>query len=140
MLSLAWFSYKPLSYENYKFPLYAEKIGWALSLAPLLAIPITALAKFCLADGTIIQRWMDLFCPDDEWGPALAVHRAEYYPLQIPEARRLVFPAQKQPGNGAFCSGEFAEKRDLLLPSEVTSESQSRKFGILPSFERETAI
>uniref|UniRef100_A0A183DFW9 Bestrophin homolog n=1 Tax=Gongylonema pulchrum TaxID=637853 RepID=A0A183DFW9_9BILA len=96
MLSLAWFSYKPLSYENYKFPLYAEKIGWALSLAPLLAIPITALAKFCLADGTIIQRWMDLFCPDDEWGPALAVHRAEYYPLQIPEARRLVFPAQKQ--------------------------------------------
>ncbi len=39
------------------------------------------------------QRWRELLCPRDDWGPALAVHRAEHFPLQIPEARRPLIPA-----------------------------------------------
>lgn len=29
----------------------------------------------------------DLICPQNDWGPALAIHRAEQFPLQVPEAR-----------------------------------------------------
>ncbi|KAK6018844.1 hypothetical protein OSTOST_15542, partial [Ostertagia ostertagi] len=35
-------------------------------------------------------KWASVLNPDDSWGPALAVHRAEQFPLQIPEARRLL--------------------------------------------------
>ena len=35
-----------------------------------------------------IHSFRELMMPADDWGPALAVHRAEQYPLQIPEARK----------------------------------------------------
>ncbi len=38
----------------------------------------------------LLQRLHDLLAPEDDWGPALAVHRAEQYPLQIPEARKAI--------------------------------------------------
>lgn len=80
---------------NYIYPSWANLIGWIISLAPLCFIPITALIKFCNGKGPLPQRWRDLLFPDGEWGPALAIHRAEYYPLQIPEARRLIIPSIK---------------------------------------------
>lgn len=51
--------------------------------------------------GTLPQRWRELLCPEDDWGPALAIHRAEYYPLQIPEARRLIAASVSE---GKVCS------------------------------------
>ncbi|VIO92045.1 Sodium:neurotransmitter symporter family protein [Brugia malayi] len=140
LLSLAWFAYKPIEYEKYKYPMYAEHIGWGISLAPLIAIPVTAVVKFCSTKGTVIQRWLDLFCPENEWGPALAIHRAEYYPLQIPEARRLILPPQKEPTNGYdgfTCSSEIVEKHKEI---NSISERHIGKMSFLPTFERETAI
>uniref|UniRef100_A0A8R1TZG3 Transporter n=1 Tax=Onchocerca volvulus TaxID=6282 RepID=A0A8R1TZG3_ONCVO len=141
LLSLAWFAYKPIEYEKYKFPIYAEQIGWGISLAPLLAIPVTAVMKFCLTKGTFFQRWLDLFCPEYEWGPALAIHRAEYYPLQIPEARRLILPPRKMSNNGYdgfTCSSEIVEKQKVK--AESASGRHIGKMNFLPAFERETAI
>ncbi|CAG9536156.1 unnamed protein product [Cercopithifilaria johnstoni] len=141
LLSLAWFAYKPVEYEKYKYPIYAERIGWGISLAPLIAIPVAAVVKFCSIKGTFVQRWLDLFCPESEWGPALAIHRAEYYPLQIPEARRLILPPRKEPTNGydgLTHSSEITEKQKIQTGS--TSGRNVRKMNPLLVFERETAI
>ena len=40
------------------------------------------------------EKWTSVLNPDDAWGPALAIHRAEHFPLQIPEARRLLLPPE----------------------------------------------
>uniref|UniRef100_A0A183BTC4 Transporter n=1 Tax=Globodera pallida TaxID=36090 RepID=A0A183BTC4_GLOPA len=40
----------------------------------------------------VMTRLRELLCPTDDWGPALAVHRAELYPMQIPEAQKLMTP------------------------------------------------
>ncbi|VDN02726.1 unnamed protein product [Thelazia callipaeda] len=141
ILSFAWFAYKPIEYEEYKYPIYAERIGWSISLSPFVIVLLTASVKFCLAKGSFIQRWLNLFCPDDEWGPALAVHRAEYYPLQIPEARRLILPYKKQFTNGcggSLRSTEIAEKRKIQTVSTI--ESRTEKSSPFSPFERETAI
>lgn len=89
ILTCVWLEYEPLSYDGAGFPFWATIVGWALSATPLVVITLTGLVMFCRAEGSLAQRWQQLLCPEDDWGPALAVHRAEYYPLQIPEARKI---------------------------------------------------
>ncbi|KHN78185.1 Sodium-dependent acetylcholine transporter [Toxocara canis] len=147
ILSFVWVGYKPISYEGYEYPDWANSIGWGVSLAPLAMLPLCALVKFCIAKGTFPQRWRDLLCPDDDWGPALAVHRAEYYPLQIPEARRLILP---QPPNAKGTNGVDVMAsgclEDYSLPSKPTLSdgtvysSRAVKATFLSPFDRETAI
>jgi hypothetical protein len=82
-------------------PPWANSVGWALSFTSVAAIPITMLVQLCLRSGTFtevrpahrklehfLQRLQELLSPDATWGPALAVHRSEQYPLQIPESRK----------------------------------------------------
>ncbi|KAI6215457.1 Transporter [Aphelenchoides besseyi] len=90
ILTFVWLEYRPMSYGGSNYPFWATILGWSISASPLVFIFCTAIVKFCLAKGRISERWQRLLCPEDDWGPALAVHRAEYYPLQIPEARRLM--------------------------------------------------
>lgn len=90
ILTFVWLEYRPVSYDGVPYPTWAIILGWSISAVPLLLIFVTAIFVFCRAQGGPIERWQRLLCPEDDWGPALAVHRAEYYPLQIPEARRLM--------------------------------------------------
>lgn len=67
--------------------------------------------------------------PEDDWGPAMAVHRAEQFPLQIPEAR--------EPARFAWMTEKARYGRD-------DSEDETLKLNLinneLPHFDRETAI
>ncbi|KAI6240041.1 Transporter [Aphelenchoides fujianensis] len=90
ILTFVWLEYRPVSYDGVPYPFWATVLGWTISASPLIFIFSTAIIQFCLAKGGITERWQRLLCPEDDWGPALAVHRSEYYPLQIPEARRLM--------------------------------------------------
>jgi hypothetical protein len=65
-------------------------IGWAIALLPIIIVLIVGTYKFCTARGKFTRRWRDLLNPEGDWGPALAVHRAEQFPMQIPEARKLM--------------------------------------------------
>ncbi|KAK0418475.1 hypothetical protein QR680_013577 [Steinernema hermaphroditum] len=166
ILAFVWADFHPMRYDDYLFPHWCNWLGWSISFAPLVAIPIAAVYKFCAADGRIAKRWRDLLCPEDDWGPALAVHRAERYPLQIPEARRLFAShldgSSKQPIMGvmADASPMASEETDALLaptsPSKQRSQSSLARGvsagtgsvvrqpatggSLLPSFDRETAI
>jgi len=101
ILSFVWLDYKPVHYDSVTFPLWAHYTGWIISLSPIIIIFVVAIYKFFAAKGSFSKRWRELLCPEDDWGPALAVHRAEVYPLQIPEARKLlstkyIYQATKQ--------------------------------------------
>uniref|UniRef100_A0A914W3A0 Transporter n=2 Tax=Plectus sambesii TaxID=2011161 RepID=A0A914W3A0_9BILA len=136
ILSFAWLEYRPVAYGIYEYPYWAHLVGWCISLLPIAAIPITAFIQFCLSNGTFLQRWRDLMSPEDDWGPALAIHRVEYYPLQIPEARRPLDPP-------AYMNGDLAGNGASpgARPSFIQSDMQSSVAEpTIPSFDRETAI
>ncbi|EYC17483.1 hypothetical protein Y032_0030g2079 [Ancylostoma ceylanicum] len=94
ILCFLWLQWHSLSYEEYAFPYWTSLLGWVISAVPLLFVPVVAVAQICSARGSLAQRWATVLNPDDSWGPALAVHRAEQFPLQIPEARRLLIPPE----------------------------------------------
>ena len=41
---------KPQRYGSYEFPAWADGLGWMLTLASVMAIPIGALYQVCTAD------------------------------------------------------------------------------------------
>uniref|UniRef100_A0A0N5AJ66 Transporter n=1 Tax=Syphacia muris TaxID=451379 RepID=A0A0N5AJ66_9BILA len=144
ILAFAWFAYLPLEQNNYQFPKWTNFVGWCISLLPILMVPLTALLKFCFTHGTLPQRWRDLLCPEDDWGPALAIHRAEYYPFQVPEARRLIAPTIPE---GKVVESTHLNGRNGTTNTKESKSSSSQVYTIrsrttpfLPSFDRETAI
>ncbi|KAI1721390.1 sodium:neurotransmitter symporter family domain-containing protein [Ditylenchus destructor] len=90
ILTFVWMEYRPLSYDSTRFPQWSIILGWTISLSPIAIIFVTAVYKYARSSGSFSKKWRDLLCPEDDWGPALAVHRAEVYPLQIPEAKKLM--------------------------------------------------
>ncbi|CDW56509.1 sodium dependent acetylcholine transporter [Trichuris trichiura] len=90
LILYACVQYQPLTYEQYAYPDWMNALGWALSILPLVIIIMTGLFNFLIRSGVCVKRFRDLMIPEDAWGPALAVHRAEEFPLQIPEAREPI--------------------------------------------------
>ncbi|KHJ90874.1 hypothetical protein OESDEN_09272 [Oesophagostomum dentatum] len=94
------------------------------------------------------RRWASVLNPDDSWGPALAVHRAEQFPLQIPEARRLLIPPEVEVRGSHQAVDEEKEAipsendRDATRPLSSTSGKSkgTTPINALATFERETAI
>lgn len=78
--------------------------------------------------------------PEDDWGPALAIHRAEHYPLQIPEARRPVEQPSSVYANGDLSSSDImgGNGKASFMHDDLMSSSLAEP--AVPSFERETAI
>jgi amino acid transporter len=44
--------YEPVTYAKYRFPKWAEYIGWCIALSSILAIPIYAIILFARQSGT----------------------------------------------------------------------------------------
>ena len=121
-------TYTPVTYGTTVLPEWANTAGWALSLVSVAAIPLTMLVQLTLASGPFsqvnntspycviyVQRVQTLLSPHDEWGPALAVHRAEQYPLHVPEAQAVT-----------------------KLP--VDDDIHASDYSLVPDQDRETAI
>jgi solute carrier family 6 amino acid transporter-like protein 5/7/9/14 len=122
ILAFVWLEYKPAHYDSVTFPLWAHCVGWTISLSPVIITVFVAIYKFITATGTFARRWRELLCPEDDWGPALAIHRAEMYPLQIPEAKKLLST------HDVFNSPKMTavEKRNDSFDSEAKREARSR--------------
>ena len=45
-----WVDFVPSSYGDYTFPLWAEVVGWIMSMTSVSAIPIFIAWKVCTAD------------------------------------------------------------------------------------------
>uniref|UniRef100_A0A7E4V3A1 Transporter n=1 Tax=Panagrellus redivivus TaxID=6233 RepID=A0A7E4V3A1_PANRE len=143
ILSFVWLEYKPVHYDSVSFPMWAHCVGWAISLSPIIITFFVAIIKFIMTPGSCAKRWRDLLCPDDDWGPALAIHRAEMYPLQIPEARKLLNAKYVfQPPSVA--SSEKPTSTTDLEPKGVRQRASRgtttpKNYSLHPS-ERETII
>lgn len=64
--SIAIFSlveYEPVTYKKYRFPKWAEYIGWCIALSSILAIPIYAIILFARQTGTMKERWRKVTTP-----------------------------------------------------------------------------
>ncbi|CAJ0942793.1 unnamed protein product, partial [Mesorhabditis belari] len=147
ILCFVWLEWRPLRYGSYEFPYWTLLLGWGISILPVTAIPITACVQLCTVKGSLVQKWRAVLNPHDSWGPALAVHRAEQFPLQIPEARRLLLPPELEVNAKVYEKQEESpqSRRDSRAPQIPRSQAPSTRSiaatrNSLPSFERETAI
>ncbi|KAF8571126.1 hypothetical protein P879_02278 [Paragonimus westermani] len=48
-------NYQNLQMGDYKYPIWANVIGWALSLTSMLAIPVVAVYQLCITPGTLFE-------------------------------------------------------------------------------------
>ncbi|CAG5126719.1 unnamed protein product [Candidula unifasciata] len=69
--------YKPSTYDKYTYPTWADVIGWLMTLACVIAIPIVMIIKISReSEGKNIFQKIRLLClPSIYWGPALKKHR-----------------------------------------------------------------
>ncbi|XP_070657121.1 sodium- and chloride-dependent glycine transporter 1-like isoform X5 [Bos indicus] len=77
--------YQPITYNQYRYPSWAEAIGFLMALSSVICIPFYALFHFRRTDGdTLLQRLKNSTKPSRDWGPALLKHRTGRYAPTIP--------------------------------------------------------
>lgn len=76
----SFIQYQPLSYGNYKYPQWADSLGWFLTCSILIPIPLWAL--YCVTFGTkgnSLTEKVTISCRDtDDWGPSDEKNRKEW--------------------------------------------------------------
>ncbi|ESO94021.1 hypothetical protein LOTGIDRAFT_104703, partial [Lottia gigantea] len=111
--------YTPAYYGDYKFPSWAEGIGWMLAMIPVAVFFLVMIIQ------VIRYGVTDAFKPQSDWGPALPEDRTGRYQRQINNAFQ---PGQIndafQPGqiNNAFQSGQI---NDAFQPGQINNAFQS---------------
>ncbi|XP_046344922.2 sodium- and chloride-dependent glycine transporter 1-like isoform X1 [Haliotis rufescens] len=98
ILVFTWVDFKRTKYSDEVFPVWADVVGWLITLSSVLAIPTVAIYKVIQHqrhnDSSIIQSIRALAKPTPEWGPALKEHRAqrETVPGSLPETYESQVP------------------------------------------------
>ncbi|XP_053305542.1 sodium-dependent noradrenaline transporter [Spea bombifrons] len=59
-------TYKPLTYDEYKFPPWANRTGWAIALSSMLLVPIYIIYKFLTVKGSFKKRLAYCITPENE--------------------------------------------------------------------------
>ncbi|XP_042338460.1 sodium- and chloride-dependent taurine transporter-like [Plectropomus leopardus] len=66
----SFLEYQPLTSGSYVYPDWAYCLGWAMVFSSVVAVPIWAVSKVCLTEGTLRQRLLVLWHPVlDSVGP-----------------------------------------------------------------------
>jgi len=79
VLVFSWVDFIPSKYNNYVFPMWAEGIGFVITLMSVMAIPIVAGYKIYMAmkesGESFTTTVKNLSRPTEDWGPRLKEHR-----------------------------------------------------------------
>ncbi|KAK3566831.1 hypothetical protein QTP86_004565 [Hemibagrus guttatus] len=79
--------YKPITYNDYVYPDWSLAIGFCMALSSVICIPVYALYKISVSDGTTFwERLKNSMKPHPSWGPALQEHRKGRYAMAGPES------------------------------------------------------
>ncbi|KAM7344241.1 glycine transporter [Cochliomyia hominivorax] len=72
ILFFNWVEYKPATYGQYVYPLWADAVGWIIGLLPVLVIFMVAFKQIYTGPPHlgIKDRIVYLLKPTEEWGPA----------------------------------------------------------------------
>lgn len=84
-----WVDYQPSAYGNYAFPVWADTVGWCITMTSVAAIPVVAVItvlKHGKRDGSWLNTIRFLAKPAPDWGPAIDKHRsiAQTHDTHIP--------------------------------------------------------
>ncbi|TRY76813.1 hypothetical protein TCAL_11859 [Tigriopus californicus] len=69
ILVATWAGYKPMTYDKYVYPMWANGLGWVVSFISVAAIPLVMLSKIITTPGPLSERISKLIKPDSNWGP-----------------------------------------------------------------------
>lgn len=69
--------------HNGPFPPWARAIGWLITLATLIWIPLVWLYEFLRTPGSVYQRWRAMATPRPDWGPAVEQFRVEAWYVHL---------------------------------------------------------
>ncbi|XP_041692332.1 sodium- and chloride-dependent GABA transporter ine isoform X1 [Coregonus clupeaformis] len=83
--------YTPARYgKSYTYPVWAEVVGWGISLVSIIWIPLGALQEICRNKGTLMQRIKTAMTPTIELDPVN--HLPEKQRVDIPESVDFISP------------------------------------------------
>ncbi|KAK3916117.1 Sodium- and chloride-dependent glycine transporter 2 [Frankliniella fusca] len=75
--------YKPLKYEEYDYPDWADALGWMLALASMIQIPFWGLIQVFRQTGeTFKEKVLQALVPNEDWGPSDLSLTTEYKAMQ----------------------------------------------------------
>ncbi|XP_060568754.1 sodium- and chloride-dependent glycine transporter 1-like isoform X3 [Ruditapes philippinarum] len=81
--------YTPITYDKYKYPSWADGLGWILALFPLMWIGGSMIWKITTVkeDISLLEKVKFLLKPSPEWGPA---HKLPKFDLQDLEGEKNI--------------------------------------------------
>lgn len=59
-------NFKPLTYDDYTFPFWANRIGWGIALSSMILVPAYVIYKFMNVRGTFKERLAYCITPENE--------------------------------------------------------------------------
>lgn len=63
--------YAPVKTGDYVYPMWANGVGWAIAMVPVIIIILNMLYKLCMEPkGSCFERCRRLMLPTEDWGPA----------------------------------------------------------------------
>ncbi|XP_069138576.1 sodium- and chloride-dependent neutral and basic amino acid transporter B(0+)-like isoform X1 [Argopecten irradians] len=79
IIIFSWVDYKSMGAGDNgdKFPVFADVLGWLMTLLVIVCIVVTAIYQLAITPGSFAERFRKTCTPTPEWGPALVKHREE---------------------------------------------------------------
>ena len=93
-------SYKPLEYNDYKYPVWGQVIGWCMAISSIVCIPGYMIFKFVTTEGTLSEV---LFCTGFyyicyDFEDVSAITLLPFY-IHTPNCRNVIEDTEQQIGN-----------------------------------------
>ncbi|XP_056133558.1 sodium- and chloride-dependent GABA transporter ine [Lampris incognitus] len=79
--------YTPVSYGNYTYPVWADFVGWGISLVSVVWIPLGAIQEICSNKGSFLQRLQTALIPKIKFDAK--DHLPEEQKTNYPESQAL---------------------------------------------------
>jgi solute carrier family 6 amino acid transporter-like protein 5/7/9/14 len=75
IMVFSWVDYSKPTMGDYVFPIWAEALGWLMTMVVVCGIVFTAVIMIVITPGGCMERFKTLVNPTPYWGPALPQHR-----------------------------------------------------------------
>ncbi|KAK3551768.1 hypothetical protein QTP70_025622, partial [Hemibagrus guttatus] len=66
MVVVSFATFNPPKYGSYSFPMWANTLGWCLSISSMIMVPIYAIYKFCVLPGSFCTKLAYAITPETE--------------------------------------------------------------------------
>lgn len=134
VLGLVLYKFKPLTYNDYTYPLYAEYIGWALTLSSVLMIPVFALYEL-----------VQVFCGKKTMEEILRPE-VDFHNDALPSEKPIESTLQTDLESQGYANGAFVEEdvdyigRDPNILFEMDRNARLLNFSAISTWKRNSPL